>query len=287
VTSQVVGKPGKRMVNFLTAEDYLFGDPTRCSINEGNEQGGIYSRTIHGFRFEEWPEQYISQMHNFYKDAQERGDNERAKFSIIFGPIYNMMRRVNLGMAERGNCSYWTSSGFVKGHILNKATMWPKYANMKLYTKVVFNKSELREKWEELKSKGNDMVASATAKLSGKDASSTSNYSHERSNLDHQSDLASQLHLMNLDALEQSEEEKLMSPFWRRSNFNIVTYRCASEKEKKPFLKGWMKPFRLVENLIFQQMDDMANIVVEIDQQEGKEPIAVPTLKEPKHRPFW
>ena len=47
----IVGKPNRRMVNFLDPEDYLFGDPAvTCMV--GSEQGGVFHRSIIGIRLE-------------------------------------------------------------------------------------------------------------------------------------------------------------------------------------------------------------------------------------------
>lgn len=273
------------MVNFIPAEEYLFGDPDKCSIEVGNEQGGIYSRTMIGFRFEEWPQDYITTMHHYYQNVHNLGDSKLAKYSMILGPIYNLLRKFEWfsGVAERGNCAFWTTQGLVNAHVLSSATSWPKYSCMKLYTKVVFNKIEMKEKWEQLKQRTSQIIV-PNALQSGSSSQPTSLTDHD------EEELYSRINEKFFEKSE-TEQEQLLAPFWRRSNFNIVTYRCSDESVSESSLKGWVKPFRHLEHLIFQQMDEMANVVVEVktkEQETGeKTPIAVPSLKEAKHRPFW
>ncbi|KAL9649717.1 hypothetical protein ABK040_009532 [Willaertia magna] len=237
IVMNIVGRSDKRMVNFLKAEDYIFGDPDCCNV-EGNEQGGIYLRTIIGFRFEEWPLLWIENMHNYFKEIQQQELDKDAKYEMLLGPVYNFLRKYNiLNVSERGNCSYWTTKGMVKARIFKKPTMWPKFTNVKLYTKVVFN--EKRDK----------------------------------------------LHIPDRITNEFYDEEEI--PYFNRDNFNIVTYRCANEDIVKTQLKGWVRPFNWLEHAIFQQMDDMANVVVGVKTREDGSTIAIPNLKEFKHRPFW
>ncbi|KAG2373702.1 hypothetical protein C9374_011791 [Naegleria lovaniensis] len=278
----IVGKPGHRMVNFIPAEEYLFGHPSKCSIEDGNEQGGIYCRTMIGFRFEEWPQEYITAMHNYYQNVQNLGDAKLAKYSMVLGPIYNLLRKIKWfsGVAERGNCAFWTTQGLVNAHVLSSATSWPKYSCMKLYTKVVFNKIEMKEKWEQLKQRTSQMIVPNALQSS----SPTIMIDHD------EEELYSRINEKFFEKSE-TEQERLLAPFWKRSNFNIVTYRCSDESVSTSSLKGWVKPFRQLEHLIFQQMDEMANVVVEVKTKEldndEEMSIAVPSLKEATHRPFW
>eukprot|EP01084_Bolivina_argentea_P198754 340240_1 len=63
----IVGKPGSRMVNFLHPTDYLFGDPSvTCAL--GSEQGGVFQRSIIGFRLENYPPNKIDDMHQYFMD---------------------------------------------------------------------------------------------------------------------------------------------------------------------------------------------------------------------------
>lgn len=276
----VVGKPGHRMVNFLPADEYLFG--TKSSVTDGNEQGGIYARTMIGFRFEEWPKDHIKSMHEYFQQIQCLGDENRAKYSMVFGPIYNFLRKFEMfsSWSERGNCAYWTSLGLCKANVFNKATMWPKYACMKLYTKVVLNKIEMKERWEKFKEQSSNIIPSSMR------SSTTSQ--NEQLQKDPQSGFLSQINETFFE--KESELEAELAPYWKRSNFNIVTYRCSDEKVSTSPLKGWVRPFSKFEHFIFQQMDEMSNIVVEVNKNKDGDDTAiraVPAIKEAKHRPFW
>ncbi|EFC46136.1 predicted protein [Naegleria gruberi] len=231
------------------------------------------------FRFEEWPEEYIKQMHEYFVETQKLGDLNMAKYSMVNGPIYNLFKGFSWfsGIAERGNCAYWTSNGLKIAHILNSSTMWPKYASIKLYTKVILNKQELWEKWTDFKKKSTDMINQTVGReLITPPPSASQHDSHEGF-----------LSRINETFFENdNEEEAKLAPYWKRSNFNIVTYRCKDERMRASQIKGWVKPFRSLEHLIFDEMDEMSNVIVEV-KENNNELVAVPSLKEPNHRPMW
>ena len=76
----IVGKPGSRMVNFMRPIDYLFGDPSvTCEL--GSEQGGVFNRSIIGFRLENYPPEKVDKLHQYFVDLQER---EVSKREVVF-----------------------------------------------------------------------------------------------------------------------------------------------------------------------------------------------------------
>ncbi|KAL0486673.1 hypothetical protein AKO1_001655 [Acrasis kona] len=220
VVMNIVGKGGK-MVHFLKPEDYLFGDPIVFTETEGNEQGGIYNRHMIGFRVEEWPDELLQEMHNYYQDLSQRDTTKDANFSLVLAPItgYNYWSKLFwpfVRLAERGNCSYWTSNGLQKAEVI-KNTMFPKNIAVKMYWK----------------------------------------------------------------ALRKYPD-----------NFNIVSYRSPLTVDEngtkiRPSMSGWLKPFWWLESVLFEKLDDMANVVVSIDSKKDGDLIAKPELRQWHSRPFW
>jgi hypothetical protein len=129
IVMNIVGRvPGLPLVNFLSAEDYLYGDPLRTQ-EIGSEQGGAYMRSIVGLRIENWPEENIEKLHHYYQQVKQRNMVKEANFSLMWLPLLNALRI----FGEKGNCAYWTSKGLVEAKLLKRATMWPKYIFLKLF----------------------------------------------------------------------------------------------------------------------------------------------------------
>ena len=109
----IVGKPGRNMVNFMKPTDYLFGNP---SENErlGSEQGGVYERSIVGFRLENYDLKKIDKMHQYFENLKHKEENKEVKFSLICLPSFIQIPFITKAY-EKGNCAYWTSKGMVAG----------------------------------------------------------------------------------------------------------------------------------------------------------------------------
>lgn len=125
----VVGLATHPLINFLSPEDYLYGDPA----TPGSEQGGAYNRAIMGIRIEEWPDDKIKAMHKLFLEIKRRNEHEKtAAFSLLRFPFLNFLRL----FGEKGNCAYWTSKGIVESGLLARPTIWPKYIFIKLFLQV-------------------------------------------------------------------------------------------------------------------------------------------------------
>jgi len=119
------------MVNFLKAEDYLFG--THC-FEKGGTQGGVYNRNIISVRIENVPRQQIKDMDYFYKKLQRNQLQSVAKFSLLFGALWNWLAEyLPVDVAERGNCAYWTSKGLVEAQLLRFPSLIPKRVLVNLF----------------------------------------------------------------------------------------------------------------------------------------------------------
>ena len=127
----IVGKPGKKMVNIMPTYDYIFGDPN-IILNNGSEQGGIYQRTIIGFRLENYPLNLIQNMHNYFIELQKLEKDGQIGFNLASLNFYIPFISKYI---ERGNCALWTSKGLVKCGIFRGSTIFPKYIFVKLYVK--------------------------------------------------------------------------------------------------------------------------------------------------------
>jgi len=117
------------MVNFLKAEDYLFGT---SHFEKGGSQGGIYNRNIISVRVENVSRQQILDMDYFYHKLK-RNQNV-AKFSLVFGLLWNWTAGwLPIDVAERGNCAYWTSKGLVEAQLLRFPSLYPKKILVNLF----------------------------------------------------------------------------------------------------------------------------------------------------------
>lgn len=124
----IVGKGGK-MVHIMDPTDYLFTNP-KVKMLEGSEQGGVYNRSFSGFRIEEWDEEKIIKMHEYFLKIEKENEEQKIGYSLLFGPLISKwFPNVN----EKGNCSYWTSKGMCEAGILKTPTLWPKFLFSVLY----------------------------------------------------------------------------------------------------------------------------------------------------------
>jgi len=119
------------MVNFIHPSDYLFGT---SGFDKGSEQGGIYNRNFRSVRIEEYPADLVAKMDRYFVELQERGKHQRAKFSLLFSPLYNMLSKLLPNrIAERGNCARYVSMGLVEAGLITRPSMWPKNVLVNLF----------------------------------------------------------------------------------------------------------------------------------------------------------
>lgn len=131
----IVGKPRQRMINFLSAEDYLFGDPSKtCSM--GSEQGGVFCRSFVGFRLENYPSALVDEMHAYFLSLAERERNKKITFNLFSLPGWLHIPFLQR-CYERGNCALWTSKGLRAAKVFKQSTILPKYIFVKFYAKAI------------------------------------------------------------------------------------------------------------------------------------------------------
>ena len=118
----IVGKSNKgtALVTDNSPSEYLFG--TQIDLTE---QGGVYNRDIYGVRVEQWPEDKVRAMHEYFTNLTERDKQGQATFNILFGPLYNIIRYIFPTTAERGNCASWISGGLRAAELTSHRTLWP------------------------------------------------------------------------------------------------------------------------------------------------------------------
>lgn len=124
----IVGKGGK-MVHIMDPTDYFFTNPN-IKVLEGSEQGGIYNRSFSGFRIEDWDEEKVLKMHQYFLKIEKDNEQGQCSYSLLLGPFISKWFP---NVTEKGNCSYWTSKGMCEAGILKKPTLWPKYIFTLLY----------------------------------------------------------------------------------------------------------------------------------------------------------
>eukprot|EP01116_Phalansterium_solitarium_P014043 TRINITY_DN31556_c0_g1_i1.p1 TRINITY_DN31556_c0_g1~~TRINITY_DN31556_c0_g1_i1.p1 ORF type:complete len:346 (-),score=93.34 TRINITY_DN31556_c0_g1_i1:171-1208(-) len=156
----IVGLPGREMVNFLAPDDYLFGDP-HSTAPLGSEQGGVHERGIISVRIEDWPADDVERMDAYYTMLQHRSRRssndagadgsglmslpDRASFHMLLGALTNAVRHWRIvrflfgNLTEKGNCAQWTSKGLVAAGVIPKPYMWPKFLWIKLFMGRILN----------------------------------------------------------------------------------------------------------------------------------------------------
>ena len=116
----ITGINGKNpdMVTFYTPEDYLF--------DRNPDQGGIFNRNFIGIRVENIPNENIIAMDTAFQEIKANSITGKAKFDIMFGPVYNTFRQIFPSLAEYGNCARWSSLGLQKAGLVTHRSMFPK-----------------------------------------------------------------------------------------------------------------------------------------------------------------
>jgi hypothetical protein len=129
----IVGAPGRQMVNFMKPEDYLYGTNV---FDTGSEQGGVYNRGMFSIRIEKLPAEKIAALDRYYTELDRRARRGEAGFKLVLGPVLNALGRFLPGpVKEWGNCALWTSKGLAAAGLIDKATPWPKQVWADLYEK--------------------------------------------------------------------------------------------------------------------------------------------------------
>ena len=103
----ISGTKSDNLVSFHTPEEYLFENTDK------GDQGGIWNRNIVSVRIENVEPWQIEDMDYYFRKLYRKNRLEhRAKFSIIFSPLYNFVRWLCSfsDIAVRGNCAFYTSS---------------------------------------------------------------------------------------------------------------------------------------------------------------------------------
>jgi len=115
----------KSIIEFHKPSNYFFGPI--------NPQGGIYKREFITIRLYNIPEENIAKMHQFYLDTRDGSYERRKWFSILFGPLYNVARKIFTGIPEAGNCARWTSKGLEHAGVIAHPFVWPKSILINLF----------------------------------------------------------------------------------------------------------------------------------------------------------
>ncbi|ETO35208.1 hypothetical protein RFI_01866 [Reticulomyxa filosa] len=131
----ISGRPGRPMVNFMSPYDYLFGDPEKTS-ELGSEQGGVFYRSIVGFRLENYPVDLLVKTHEYFKELEQKERQNKAGFNLFALPSWIRIPLLQRAI-ERGNCALFTSKGLVAGDVIKNATILPKYLFAKLFLKAL------------------------------------------------------------------------------------------------------------------------------------------------------
>lgn len=113
-----INRRNNEMVHFYTPEEYL--------LERNIDQGGIFNRNFIGIRIENVPNEDIIKLDKMCQQIKQDSLNQKAKYDMIFGPIYNFFKNYFPTLAERGNCARWCSLVLQEANLVTKRTMWPK-----------------------------------------------------------------------------------------------------------------------------------------------------------------
>ncbi|AYV81009.1 MAG: hypothetical protein Harvfovirus13_15 [Harvfovirus sp.] len=116
---------GDKLVNFFDPETYFFVPPKDKYC--GNPQGGIFKRSFVTLRIDNLSPEIIQNLHEYFLNLQIRNERNQAGFTLIAHIFTNMFRKLfkSAGIAEKGNCAYWTSKGLVRAGIIKHNSNWP------------------------------------------------------------------------------------------------------------------------------------------------------------------
>ena len=240
-------------MNFLPAEDYLFGDPTRV-MPHGSEQGGIYLRAFRSLRVEDWPAERVRKMHEYFSRVQSRGErttNETsASFSLLLGPLLNLWS----SYAERGNCAFWTSRGLIEAGLFKRATIWPKMIFLKLYMQSV--RASALQAVDAAVDKVRAMADSASETIASAFSSNP-----EPATATKPADPAPARHDSTGPPHSGDSTSDLRRHMHER-NMSIVAYACQLGKQPR----GWLAPhqFMSARAHAFRDLERFANVIVEL-----------------------
>jgi hypothetical protein len=124
ILMNIVGVPGRQMVNFLDPVEYLYGTGF---FEEGAEQRGVYNRTMVSVRIEQVEPEKILAMHKYFQELQKKSSESAAEFSLLLSPVFEFLSSwLPFSFPEKGNCAMYTSRGLKKGRISSHVSMWPK-----------------------------------------------------------------------------------------------------------------------------------------------------------------
>jgi hypothetical protein len=125
----ISGLAGHDMVNFMDPAEYLYG----TDFAPGNEQKGLYNRSMIGLRIEEVSPEKILKLDEYYCGIRERQRNGDAKFHLSMSRLVNTLDwMLPMAMVEMGNCAAWSSAGLKNSGITNWRSYYPKRIFVKL-----------------------------------------------------------------------------------------------------------------------------------------------------------
>ena len=119
IVANIDPKP-EDLVTFYSAEEYFFG--------ETSPQKGISHRDIYGVRKYQVSPDKIAIIHHYLKDLNRRNKENKNKFSLHIGLFINNFHSEFFELAERGNCSYWTTKVLEFAGVIRSSTIFPKRA---------------------------------------------------------------------------------------------------------------------------------------------------------------
>ncbi len=112
---------GEQFIKIYEASEYLYGTDPRKS----GAQRGVYNRNVVGLRVENVKKEHMDQLHKYVCELEQNANN-KYRFNILFGPVFNLYQLVNPTAPEYGNCARWTSLILQKAGLVPKIYVWPK-----------------------------------------------------------------------------------------------------------------------------------------------------------------
>jgi len=138
-------------IHFIPSQCYYFNNKEENKYYTGNHQNGLLERSYISIVIpvdkNDWT---LIQQH--YKDIKTKALSEaKCEFRLASHLITNKLRWLFPSLNERGNCTYWTSSGLVKLGMLDSNSNFPMVCFYKLLLNIYLKRGQYFEKYDTIK----------------------------------------------------------------------------------------------------------------------------------------
>jgi len=145
------GMDRKDFIHFMPSFCYYLNNKEENKDYTGNHQNGMLSRSYISIVIPvdstDW-----DNIQQHYKDIKNKAQtSNQCEFRLASHLITNKLRWLFPSLNERGNCTYWTSSGFVKLGMLDSNSSFPMVCFYKLLLNIYLQRGTYFSKYENMK----------------------------------------------------------------------------------------------------------------------------------------